>query len=327
MVRYLNIIRFTTEWQFNHNPVADKFSLTQRKGWLRLPAATVTDSILNAQNTLCQRVFGPHSEATVKMDISKMANGDKAGLMLLQNPNASLTIYRTAKNYQLQMTISNQVKSVQVIKSEIVYLRANVCGISDKVNFSYSLDGSTFVPFGQEFKMEFSLSIFCGNRYGLFNYATKKQGGWVDIDWMHVNQQPLFDRKNIDDKEVEAEYFNYQYKSKVRRAEQNQENLNQDVTFTDGGMIGFRNLNENNTILTKFELYYMCTSPNAVLEIRNIDTGTLLGTIVLLQTKGKYDTQTIDLKESLAFSKRVEFIVRKPDQAGIVTLDKFKFSK
>jgi Beta-xylosidase len=314
------------QWQFNHNPTRDKYSLTERKGWLRLHTVTLTDSIMKAQNTVCQRIFGPHSEGTAKIDLSHMQVGDKAGLMLLQEPNASLTVYRSAKGYQLQMTVNDKVESSQAIKSNIIYLRANVNGVSDKVNFSYSLDNKSFKPFGKEFKMEFRLSIFCGNRYGLFNYATQKKGGWVDVDWFRVTHEPLLSRDDLMNKDIEAEYFDYQHKSKVRRSRNDADNRNQDVTFEDGGMIAFKNINPKEAKINKMDLSLECTSPNARLEIRSHDTGKILGMFSLATTEGKYQTLSFDLNEDLVSTKRLELIEWKPNKEGVIALDKFKFS-
>jgi alpha-N-arabinofuranosidase len=313
------------QWQFNHNPDKDKYSLTERKGWLRLHTATVTDSIMQARNTVCQRIFGPHSQATAKIDISKMQAGDKAGLMLLQDPNASLTIYKSKKGAELQMTVSDLVVSSQALESSIVYLRAEVSGISDKANFFYSLDDKQYHPIGKEFKMEYKLTVFCGNRYGLFSYATQKLGGLIDVDWFRVVHQPLFDRNNIAGKEMEAEYFDHQYLSETRLSKQDMDNRNQDVVFEDGGLIAFNNLSISKTGLQNLEVTAECSSPRATLEVWNRTTGTLLGKLPLPLTDGQYKALSIGLSTPATAIERLEFIVRKPNRTGVVALDKFRF--
>ena len=54
-------------------------------------------------------------------------------------------------------------------------------------SFSYSFDNQSFVKFGNELKMRFSLKIFTGNKFCLFNYATKKMGGYIDFDWFRTD--------------------------------------------------------------------------------------------------------------------------------------------
>jgi len=45
---------------------------------------------------------------------------------------------------------------------------------------------SYWIPIGSELKMEYSMPHFMGYRFGLFNYSTKKPGGYVDFDWFRV---------------------------------------------------------------------------------------------------------------------------------------------
>lgn len=35
--------------------------------------------------------------------------------------------------------------------------------------------------------MRFSLTVFTGNKFGLFNYATEEPGGYVDFDWFTMD--------------------------------------------------------------------------------------------------------------------------------------------
>lgn len=46
-------------WQWNHNPVDQAWSLTDRPGFLRLKTSRVVDNLFVAPNTLTQRMVGP----------------------------------------------------------------------------------------------------------------------------------------------------------------------------------------------------------------------------------------------------------------------------
>jgi hypothetical protein len=48
-------------------------------------------------------------------------------------------------------------------------------------------DNKSFIKIGNELKMRFNLKIFTGNKFCLFNYATKETGGYVDIDWFRTD--------------------------------------------------------------------------------------------------------------------------------------------
>lgn len=71
-------------WQWNYNPDNRLWSLSQRKGYLRLTTGRVDTSFLLAKNTLTQRTVGPECTGSTLMDVSKIKEGDFAGLTLLQ---------------------------------------------------------------------------------------------------------------------------------------------------------------------------------------------------------------------------------------------------
>ena len=73
------------QWQWNHNPNNNLWSLTDRKGWLRLKGGIRANNIREARNTLTQRTFGPQSSAVTYIDASGMKDGDYAGLTLWKN--------------------------------------------------------------------------------------------------------------------------------------------------------------------------------------------------------------------------------------------------
>ena len=70
-------------WQWNHVPVDNKWSLTARKGYLRLNSLPAKDFWL-ARNSLTQRAIGPESIATTEMEIKGLKDGDVAGLGLVK---------------------------------------------------------------------------------------------------------------------------------------------------------------------------------------------------------------------------------------------------
>ena len=56
-------------------------------------------------------------------------------------------------------------------------------------DFFYSLNGKTWNPIGTQLKMAYTLPHFMGYRFGLFNYATKDIGGFVDFDWFRITDK------------------------------------------------------------------------------------------------------------------------------------------
>ena len=82
------------QWGWNHNPDPTKWSLTQRAGIFKINNRKSGFKLyMMARNTLTQRPFAKHDQtiptiAVTKMDISKMKDGDIAGLAVFQDPYA-----------------------------------------------------------------------------------------------------------------------------------------------------------------------------------------------------------------------------------------------
>ncbi|MBN2030682.1 glycoside hydrolase 43 family protein [bacterium] len=199
------------QWGWNHNPDPSKWSLSEKPGFLRLKTASVTDSLPNARNTLTQRMFACYSDtlaslATAKMDFGGMKDGDVAGLAVFQTPYAWIGVQKSNGKYTLMMVNNGKVIDSRAIEGKTIYLRASAIhgsgaayyfdgrnqapGTGD-ASFSYSLDNKTFVRLGNKLPMKFSLKIFTGNKFCLFNYATKEKGGSADFDWFRTEAAPI----------------------------------------------------------------------------------------------------------------------------------------
>jgi len=193
------------QWGWNHNPEPTKWSLTQNPAYLRLETVKVVENLTEARNTLTQRMFAYYSDsvatvATTKMDFDNMKEGDIAGLAVFADPYAYIGIKKmNGHNYVIMVNNGETVDSVAV-NAQAVYLRADpfygsgaamyyggetVPG-TGTVSFSYSLDNKSFKKIGSQMQMQFKLTVFTGNKFCLFNYATKEPGGYVDFDWFRV---------------------------------------------------------------------------------------------------------------------------------------------
>ncbi len=179
------------QWGWNHNPDSTKWSLTKKKGYLRLMTASITNDFTMARNTLTQRPFAKRNQtqptiATTKIDVSKMKDGDIAGLAMLQDPYAYIGVkQRNGKKYMIMVNNGKTMDSV-LTNTSTIYFRITASNASSKASFQYSADNKVFKPLGNDLSMRFSLKIFTGNKFCLFNYATKESGGYVDVDWCRV---------------------------------------------------------------------------------------------------------------------------------------------
>jgi beta-xylosidase len=170
-------------WQWNHVPVDNKWSLKERKGYLRLHSLP-SETFWLAKNTLTQRGIGPESYAITELDISKLQAGDIAGLALLNLPYAWIGIVKNEKGNVLQFYNQQTQKVISFdTDKKIVWLRAYCNFDTDTGKLSYSFDGLSFQEIGGEIIMPYQLKTFQGVRYALFNYNTKgKEGGYVDFN-------------------------------------------------------------------------------------------------------------------------------------------------
>ena len=179
-------------WQWNHNPDNNLWSITERKGFLRLKTGRIDTSFVSARNTLTQRTIGPESSASVCIDISNMKEGDFAGLGLLQKNYGVVGIKMEKDGAKIVMVSAvtgkaEEAESIPFSKQK-VYLKAD-CAFRDKkdtAGFFYSLDGKSWLPIGKPLKMSYTLPHFMGYRYSLFNYATKQVGGYADFDYFRI---------------------------------------------------------------------------------------------------------------------------------------------
>ena len=187
-------------WQWNHNPVDQAWSLTDRPGFLRLKTSRVVDNLFVAPNTLTQRMVGPKCMGTVSLSLGGMKDGDRAGLSAFNGDSGVLTIEKNGNKLSLVMCEQKSVfeKTKRAISrvdmteqariplnKELVYLRVegDFTNGRDEARFSYSLDGKAWIPVGLPVKMKFDYTrMFMGSKFAIFNYATRSVGGYVDVD-------------------------------------------------------------------------------------------------------------------------------------------------
>lgn len=182
-------------WQWNHNPDNKLWSVTQRKGYLRLTTGRIDTSFFLAKNTLTQRTIGPECSGSTSIDVSNMKEGDFAGLALLQKKYGQVGV--KFENGSKSIVMVNAESGNPVIVESIpfsqktVYLKAE-CNFRDRTDiakFYFSLDGKSWKSIGTQLKMEYTLPHFMGYRFGLFNYAAKTSGGYVDFDYFHITDE------------------------------------------------------------------------------------------------------------------------------------------
>lgn len=193
------------QWQWNHNPVNSAWSLSERKGYLRLKNSRIIDNMYAAPNTLTQRMFGPTSSAVVSIDTKGMKDGDVAGFSAFNGDSGILSVIKEGDKKYITFS-TNSVKLdektkaiLEVTKDEtkriplpsnVVYLRidADFNLGKDVADFYYSTDNKNWQLMVKDYKMIFDYRrFFMGSKFAIFSYGTQSVNGFVDIDFFNVN--------------------------------------------------------------------------------------------------------------------------------------------
>ncbi|MBC2608016.1 glycoside hydrolase family 43 protein [Pelagicoccus albus] len=176
-------------WQWSHVPNDQKWSLSERAGFLRLHS-TPAESYWTARNTLTQRAVGPISIATTHLDLSGLKPGDRAGLALANFPYARLAAGRDESGFWIERydQISESYLR-EAIDSNTVSLRVECDFDTEQAQFSYSVNGQEYTKIGEPFTMVFQLKTFQGIRYSLFNFnQSGSDGGYADFDSFELEE-------------------------------------------------------------------------------------------------------------------------------------------
>lgn len=182
-------------WQWNHNPIAAGWSLTERKGWLRLKTVDTAPNIREAHNSLTQRTYGPTCTGITKLDATQLSDGDVAGLCSFQQRYGYVGVKKEAGKLYVVMHKADKRGDAagreierRPLAQTTVWLKANhdFRDRTDKATFEYSLDGKIWQTIGDTLQMAYDMPDFCGQRFMLFHFATTAPGGIADFDFFRT---------------------------------------------------------------------------------------------------------------------------------------------
>jgi beta-xylosidase len=169
------------QWQWNHNPVMDSWTLTEKPGFLILKAVRA-DNFVKARNTLTQKVMGVKGEASTEMDLTSIAEGQKAGLCSMGGKITNLigVLKRDGKLYLFNES-NGKITSEKAITTKKIFLKVQLDIKGDKNQFLYSADNKTFSGLGDKFST--AAGYWKGTRIGLFSYNELNSNGSASFNW------------------------------------------------------------------------------------------------------------------------------------------------
>ncbi len=175
------------EWQWNHNPDNKNWSLTARPGFYRITTGRTDAGILSAKNTLTHRSFGPKCSGRIGMDASGMKDGDIAGLVALADSLGFVGVRNNGGSLQIvKFYKGNALETTAPLGQKRVFFRIDMDFGTKLATFYYGTDSTKWTQIGKTMRMNYTLGMFVGYRFGLFNYATKAAGGYADFDWFQI---------------------------------------------------------------------------------------------------------------------------------------------
>ena len=196
-------------WQWNHNPVDDAWSLTERPGYLRLKTNKVSPTLYTARNTITQRMEGPQCSGTVALDLKGMKVGDRAGFSAFNSDAAVMSVECRQDGKYLVLTeesvilhprtkaiidVRREFVDEVALKKDKIYLRIDADfrpgDTRDIAKLWYSFDNKNWKRIGNDYKMKFDWQrFFMGTKFAIFNYATVENGGYVDVDYFSYEKK------------------------------------------------------------------------------------------------------------------------------------------
>jgi beta-xylosidase len=173
------------QWEWNYQPRPGQWSLSESPGSLRLHAfpPLQPDNLLKAGDTLTQRCFATADNVVVtKLDLRGLADGQVAGLCHFSKSYSFLGVARHGGQCALEFNVNGKITAGPAVNEKVIWLKST-WGLDGLSQYSYSVDGQSYTPFGKPYPLAWG--YYRGDRIGLFTYNNKGDAGYVDFDFFH----------------------------------------------------------------------------------------------------------------------------------------------
>lgn len=180
-------------WHYLCNPDMSRYSLTERKGWLRLKPSSIPLDATDSPTFVCRRQTELNFSATAAFDLSHLTEGMTAGITAYAAPLNHYDVVAERRNGHIflksNVRIGQTAHSEQEmeLKGTLAYLRIT----SDK-DFYYLLASNDNRNFTLLAKMEYrylsteTIGGFTGVMLGVFAQSLNDGNkGYVDVDWFN----------------------------------------------------------------------------------------------------------------------------------------------
>jgi beta-xylosidase len=169
------------EWEWQYQPRADKWSLSERPGALRLHAfpSLRAGDFRGVGNVLTQRAMRTATnEVTAAFDLAGLADGEEAGLAHFAKTYCTVGVARAGGATKLVVNLNGIRTEGAAIPGAHIWFRS-VWGIEGVSRFSYSTDGREFHQIGAPYQLTWG--SYRGDRVGLYTFNDAGENGYVDV--------------------------------------------------------------------------------------------------------------------------------------------------
>jgi beta-xylosidase len=179
------------QWQWQANPRSDWWSLSVRRGWLRLSAQPMPRDASNlwpVPSLLLQKLPAPVFTSTTLVSFDSLRVNERAGLIVMGLDYAYLAVRMTnagAELAQMRVRDADRGGVEQGVTTRLtgssVFLRVSVSA-GAVCRFAWSMDGVRFTDIGEPFPAREGKWI--GAKVGLFAVAPRDEArrGYADFD-------------------------------------------------------------------------------------------------------------------------------------------------
>ena len=184
------------QWQWHANPQPNWAFPAGALGFLRMFNVPLPEHFRNfwdVPNLLLQKFPAPEFTATTRLTFTPRTDDEETGLIVMGLDYAYVAVKKKPGGLFVSQTVAKDADSGAkgkegagvALKGNTFYLRVKVSKDA-MCNFSYSNDGTTFLPVGEPFAARKGRWI--GAKVGLFAVRTGKtrETGYADFDWFRV---------------------------------------------------------------------------------------------------------------------------------------------
>ena len=188
------------QWQWNHNPVDERWSLQRQPGTLQLKGRCEEQDVFAVHNMLTQRLIGASGYVQVKINARDMEIGQQAGLAAMGRDPFLYTVTKTEEglwvtiDYKGEMAFKRPACSVGLpeewqhklfkgpFPGDELWLMFSIQSLCE-LRLSYSLDGREYTWLRHDAFL--SEGVWKGARIGLFTFRGDGWAAFSDFKYIH----------------------------------------------------------------------------------------------------------------------------------------------